>query len=103
MAQSTPVVLVIGSQSSSLWTWLGPVLTFCGSVLLFIAAMITLWRTNNAADWRAAQERQNERDRDFRLWQRDTLLPLGYEIVEVATEAPHAYNRLRQSQKPPAR
>jgi hypothetical protein len=74
------VVFLIGSSGSSLWTWLGPVLAFGGSVLLFIASMITLWRTNKRADRRAA-----------RLWQRDTLLRLADEVVQAGSEAYDEY------------
>jgi hypothetical protein len=58
------VIFVIGSQPS-VWTWLTPVLTFCGSVLLFAGAMITLWVTNRRAD-----------RRELNKWRRETTLKL---------------------------
>jgi hypothetical protein len=92
-----PVEIV---NEASVWTWLGPVLTFLASVLLFTGSLIVLWRTNKAADRRAAEERQNERDRDFRLFQRDTLLRLGDETVEAAIETFDEYEKIRYSQQP---
>lgn len=88
------MVFAIGSQSSSVWVWLGP-------VLLFIASMITVFWTNRAADKRAKkdrenadnrarEDRQNERERDFRLWQRDTLLRVAEEIIQATTDLPDA-------------
>ena len=50
---------------ASVWTWLGPALTFSGSVLLFAGAMITIWVTNMRADRR-------ERNK----WRRETILKL---------------------------
>lgn len=59
------MVVLVTSGQPSLWTWLGPVLAFCGSLLLFAAAMITLWRTNKAAERRL--DRQLCADRADRL------------------------------------
>lgn len=92
-----PVEIV---HDASAWTWLGPVLTFLGSVLLFVGSLIVLHRTNQAADHRATQERKNERERDFRLFQRDTLLRLGDEVVEAAIETWDVFVKLRNSFDP---
>ena len=92
-----PVEIV---NDPSAWTWLGPVLTFFGSVLLFVGSLIVLRRTNRAADRRAAKDRQNQRDRDFRLFQRDTLLGLGDEIVEGAIETWDQFVKIRISRDP---
>jgi hypothetical protein len=62
--------------------WLGPVITFLGSVLLFAGSLIVMWRTNKAGDRRAAAERQYQQERDYRLFQRDTLLRVVDEIVQ---------------------
>jgi hypothetical protein len=90
-----PVEIV---NEASVWTWLGPVLSFFGTLLLFTGSIIVLWLTNKAADWRAAEERKNQRERDFRLFQRDTLLRLGDEIVEAAIETWDQFVKIRHSQ-----
>lgn len=87
-------------SEESVWTWLGPVLAFLGSVLLFAGSLIVMWRTNQTADRRAAQDRENERERDFRLFQRDKLLRLGDEIVEAAIEVGHQFNDMHNSRDP---
>jgi hypothetical protein len=92
-----PVEIVNEASASS---WLGPVLTFLGSVLLFAGSLIVLHRTNQAADRRAADERQNERERDFRLFQRDVLLRLGDEVVEAAIETWDQFVEVRHSPDP---
>lgn len=74
----------------------------------FITAMVgsgvalfgVFWsnRTNRraieAADRRAVEDRQTERERDFRLWQRDTLLKLADEVVSAGLEAQSAYAKI---------
>jgi hypothetical protein len=84
------VVFVIGSQPS-VWTWLAPVLAFVSSLILFGGSMFGVWWTNRTADRRASEGRQNERERDLRLWQRDTLLRLGYEALQAGIEARQEY------------
>jgi hypothetical protein len=54
------VIFVIGSQPS-VWTWLTPMLTFCGSLVLFGGSMIVLWRTNKAASARQSRELEAKR------------------------------------------
>jgi hypothetical protein len=49
-----PVEVTVQSSNSSIWTWLGP---FGGSVLLFVASMITLWLTVKSTDKRAEHDR----------------------------------------------
>jgi hypothetical protein len=58
------MVFVISAQPS-FWTWLGPLLTFCGSLLLFSASMFGVWWTNRKAD-----------SRETNAWRRDTVLEL---------------------------
>lgn len=87
-------------QHPSVWPWLAPLLTLFGSLILFVGSLIVVWRTNVAADNRAARARQNELDRDFRLWQRDTLLPLGDHIVQAAIDAHSNYLKIRHAQSP---
>ena len=41
---------------ASVWTWLGPVLSFVGTLVLFGGTMITLWRTNGSADRRHGEQ-----------------------------------------------
>jgi hypothetical protein len=52
------------------------------------------------ADERAKQDREDARERDFRSWQRDTLLRLGDEIVEAAIEAPDEILKICNSYDP---
>jgi hypothetical protein len=92
-----PVEIV---SEASVWTWLGPVLSFFGTVLLFTGSLLVMRLTNRAADRRAAEERQNERDRDFRLFQRDKLLHLGDDIVEAAIETWDQLVKIRNSPDP---
>ncbi|ORV09831.1 hypothetical protein AWB95_16490 [Mycobacterium celatum] len=75
-------------------------LTFFGSVLLFVGSLIVLQRTNDAADRRTAEDRQNERQRDYRLFQRDTLLRIGDEVVEAAIETWDQFVTIRNSPAP---
>jgi hypothetical protein len=82
------------------WAWLAPVLAFTGTLILFGGSLIVLWRTNQAADRRTTDALQNERDRDFRLWQRDTLLRLGDETVQAATAAYEECAKLRNASEP---
>lgn len=74
-------------QHASVWAWLTPALQFIGTLVLFAGSMIVLWRTNKSADRRAEDSLHNERARDFRLWQRDTLLRLGSEVVDASIHA----------------
>lgn len=85
------VFVIGGAATQSVWVWLAPVLAFCGTVLLFCGSLFTLWRTNRAADRRATDARQTERQRDYRLWQRDTLLRVSEEIVDAAMAANEIY------------
>lgn len=54
------MIFVFGNQPS-LWTWLAPALTFCGTLVLFAGTMIALWRTNNAASTRQTAEIEAKR------------------------------------------
>ncbi len=83
---------------ASVWTWLAPVLTFCGSVLLFVGAMITVWWTNRAASSRSKAEIEATHDRDFRTWQRDNQLRLTTEVVESVNEAQGVYWRIAKTE-----
>lgn len=80
-----------GPAEPSIWVWLAPILAFCGTLLLFGGSMITLWRTNKAADRRAKEARDMERERDGLLWRRDTLLRISEEIVDAAMGANEIY------------
>lgn len=62
------------------WTWLGPVLTFCGSVLLFGGAMITVWRTNKSAA-----------RRELAKWRRETIVKLSSEALSAADAIERGY------------
>jgi hypothetical protein len=54
------MAFILGSQPS-LWAWLAPVLTFCGTLMLFAGTMIALWRTNKAALARQNRELEAKR------------------------------------------
>lgn len=56
------MILNFASQSSSVWSWLAPVLTFCGTVILFGGSMVVLWRTNKAAFKRQTRELDAKKD-----------------------------------------
>lgn len=92
-----PVEIV---TEESIWTWLGPVLAFVGTILLFAGSLIVMRLTNNAADRRAADDRQNQRERDFRLFQRDKLLNLGDQVIEAAIETWDQLVKIRNSPDP---
>jgi hypothetical protein len=92
-----PVEIV---NQASFWEWLGPVLTFLGSVLLFAGSIYVMWRTNQAGDIRAAAERENQRERDFRLFQRDALLRIGDEVVQGAIETWEQFGAIRADSTP---
>ena len=101
MAQLSAVVFLLSNQPS-LWAWLAPVLAFCGSVLLFGGSMFGVWWTNRAASHRAIQERENERERDFRLWQRDQLLRIGDEVIQAGVGAHAECMKIRRASDPPS-
>ena len=85
------MVLLISSQPS-LWTWLGPVLTFCGSVLLFVAAIITVWRTNQNTRREGRRDRAAQRADRFGeevanlLGERWATEKAAYELATAADE-----------------
>jgi hypothetical protein len=62
--------VVVRNQPTSVWVWLVP------AVLLFLAAMITLWVTNYRADIR-----------EWNKWRRDTLIKLCSDALAAAREA----------------
>jgi hypothetical protein len=97
LAGSTAVIIFVGSQSS-VWTWLGPVLGFVGTILLFGASLITLFFTIRAADRRASEERRasdqrasedrrSSRQDDFLVWWRDKMLRSGEQVVRLGSDA----------------
>jgi hypothetical protein len=58
---SGPLTVDIISHAS-VWTWLGPVLAFVGTLVLFGGTMITLWRTNKSADRRHGEQMKAAKD-----------------------------------------
>lgn len=70
------VIFNFAGQSSSVWVWLAPVLTFCGSLVVAAVALITVWQTNKRADMR-----------ELNQWRRDHLLRLGVEVTECSSTA----------------
>jgi hypothetical protein len=81
---ATVVILVTGAQPS-IWTWLGPVLAFCGSLVVAAVALITVWQTNKRTD-----------KRELNQWRRDTLLRLGVEVTESTTRAMNQINAIAE-------
>lgn len=97
-------------------------LPFAGSALLFLGAMITVWRTNRASAKRSAKEldragirhksemcaldRRSKaeieatRERDSRNWRRDTLLRLGTDTVQYAIDARSELSKAANSMRP---
>lgn len=95
------VQVIVGTGQPTLWTWLGPLLLFGGSLLASGVAFLGI-RTSNAtnrkaitaADNRARADRIEARDRDFRTWQRDTLLRISSEAIEAALNCEDDYRRI---------
>jgi Co/Zn/Cd efflux system component len=50
------MIFNFATQATSVWVWLAPVLTFCGTLVLFTGSMFVLWRTNKAALNRQTRE-----------------------------------------------
>lgn len=85
-----PVEVPVDAGGGTVWTWLGPVLLFGASLVASGVAYLGIRKSNatnqaaiSAADHRAATDRMEMRDRDFRTWQRDTLLRLGSDVMEA--------------------
>jgi hypothetical protein len=79
-----------GSQAVSLWARLGPSLLFGASLVATGVSYFGIRKSNTtnrgaiaAVDKRAVAERAEMRDRDFRTWQRDTLLRLAEEASQA--------------------
>ncbi|OBK45243.1 hypothetical protein [Mycobacterium kubicae] len=68
-------------------SWLALWLPFIGTVLLFAASMITLWRTNRANAEQSKAEVEAMRERDSQNWRRDQLLRIGMEVIETSYSA----------------
>lgn len=92
-----PLLVELINHTSWLTLWLPFITAMVGSA---VALFGVFWsnRTNrkaiDAADARAKIDRQDARDRDFRLWQRDTLLRLADEVVGAAIEAQDEYGKM---------
>jgi hypothetical protein len=82
------MVFVAASQPS-LWAWLGP---FCGSVLLFTASMIVLWRTLKNTREEGRRGRAAQRNDRFReevanlIGERWATEKAAYELATNAAE-----------------
>lgn len=80
-AQPLPVDVTMHTSWLVLW------LPFIGTVLLFSASMITLWRANHEASRRSEAEIEAARERDKQGWRRDQLLRIGMEVIETSYSA----------------
>lgn len=101
-----PLVVEIVNQANWWLPWL-PVL---GSAIVAAAAVSGVAisnRTNRdairAADQRAEQDRRDARTKDFKSWQRDTLLEISSSVVETALSVADEYSRIAHSVKVDAR
>lgn len=97
MPIADPLLVELISRTSWQSLWLPFITAIVGSA---VALFGVFWsnRTNrkaiDAADARAKADRQIAHDRDFRLWQRDTLLRLADEVVGAAIEAHNEYTKM---------
>ena len=95
------VQVIVGGAQSPLWTWLGPLLLFGASLVASGVAFFGIRASNRtnraaivAADDRATTDRAADRDKNFRTWQRDTLLRLSSEVIEAALNCEDDYRRI---------
>ncbi|OBH17052.1 hypothetical protein [Mycolicibacter sinensis] len=92
-----PLPVEITNHTDWLPLWLPFITAIVGSL---VALFGIFWsnRTNrqaiDAADARSNAELRESRDRDFRVWQRDTLLQIGQEVVQAAIEAQDEYGKI---------
>lgn len=96
------MAITVELVNDSAW-WL-PWLPVVGSAVVAAVAFIGVIvsnRTNRAAitasDERAQQDRHDARTRDFRTWQRDTLLEIAAPVVQAALEGQEEYFRIAYS------
>lgn len=93
------------ASQTPLWVSLLP---FAGSVLLFVAAMVTLAFTIRSTNKRAKEDRvaaqvlavadrDAAREKDRIAWRRDTLLRLATEAMSATVTATEQYRRVRDS------
>jgi hypothetical protein len=108
----TPIPVEITNQTDWWQPYVPPFVGLVGALIVASAAFYGVVRSNRtnleaiaAADRRSDTDREEQRARDFRLWQRDTLLRVGDEVVEAAAEAHEKYfeiltNGYEPSEKP---
>lgn len=102
-----PVDVDISTGTASVWAWLGPVLLFAASLAASGIAYLGIRKSNatnqaaiTAADNRASKDRTEARARDFRAWQRDTLLRVGAEAMQAAYAIQDEYRAIAHEAKP---
>lgn len=102
-----PVDVDISTGTASIWTWLGPALLFAASLIASGVAYVGVRRSNatnqaaiTAADNRASADRVEAQARDFRAWQRDTLLRLGAEAMQAAYAIQDEYRAITYKATP---
>jgi hypothetical protein len=92
-----PLLVELINHAGWVPLWLPFITAMVGSA---VALFGIFWsnRTNRkaieAADRRARDDRKSAQDRDFRLWQRDTLLRLADEVVAAGIEAHNEYAKM---------
>jgi hypothetical protein len=104
-----PFLVEITNQTDWWQPYVPPLVGFLGSVIVAGAAFVGVVKNNrtnqraiDAADERSKDELKASRDRDFRNWQRDTLLRLSTEFVELVLQTQREYERIADSDIPPA-
>ena len=83
------VQIIVGGSQPSLWTWLGPTLLLCASLLASGVALYGVKRSN--ATNRAAIFAADQRERS--AWRRDTLLKAATDAMSAAITAHQQYRR----------
>jgi hypothetical protein len=85
-----PLAVEITNHTDWWAQWLPPAIT----LLVAFIALGGVIRSNNAADKRGKQDREDARERDFVLWQREAVLRAGTEALEASIAARGQYTRL---------
>lgn len=95
-AVQQPFLVELINHTGWIQLWL-PLITAMIIASVALVGVVVSNRTNRraieAADERSRTELRESRDRDFRSWQRDTLLRLGDEVVEAAIDAYDEYSK----------
>ena len=91
-----PVEVTVQSGSASIWAWLAPVLTFCGSALLFGGSLLVVWRTNLAALNRQTRELDAKKEEATANRAAARADQLRVEVAAILAERPTTLDSQRQ-------